>query len=145
MGGQPISSIQREREAQFIQNVGAFMRRDFEAMEETMRSDVAMEMPGSSWLAGRYQGYEGVSRCIVGFRQVLDADANQITFLHGDDQMLVRFDIEVHGPSHDVNMTLRVRVRYDAGGKWEAIFVEPDDLPLFDHVLNTMPRDQASA
>ncbi|MGZ5306811.1 MAG: hypothetical protein ACXWEG_08765 [Actinomycetota bacterium] len=42
-------------------------------------------------------------------------------------------------------MTLRVRVRYDKGGKAEAISVEPDDLGLFDRVLDTVLRNQASA
>lgn len=144
MGVQP-NSIQKERETQFIQNMGAFMRRDFPAMEATMRSDVVMELPGSSWLAGKHQGYEGVSRCIFGLRNVLEADANQITFLHAGDQMLVRFHVAVHGPSHDVDMTFRVRVRYDESGGWETISVEPDDLGLFDYVLSTVVRGQASA
>ena len=51
----------------------------------------------------------------------------------------------VHGPSHDVEMTFRVKVHYDESGKWEAISVEPDDLGLFDHVLNTVPRGRATA
>jgi hypothetical protein len=143
MGNQPNSHAQ-EREIQFLQNVEAFMRRDFDAIEGTMRSDVVMELPGSSWLAGKHQGYEGVGRCIFGLRNVLDADADQITFLHASGQMLVRLEVEVHGPSHDVDMTLRVRVRYDETGKWEMVSVEPDDLALFDHVLVTMPRDQTA-
>ena len=145
MGSQPNSPIQKERETQFLESVGAFMRRDFAAIEGTMRPDVVIELPGSSWLAGRHQGYEGVSRCVLSLRQFLDSNARRITFLHEGDQMLVRHDIMVHGPEHDVDMTLRVRVRYDEGGKVEVISVEPDDLGLFDHVLNTVLRNQASA
>jgi hypothetical protein len=144
MGGQP-DSLTQERETQFFHNVEAFMRRDFATIEGTMRSDVVMEMPGRSWLAGRHQGYEAVSRCIFEARNVLDADEDQITFLHAGDQMLVKLDVEVHGLSHDVEMAIRVRVRYDESGKWEAISVEPGDLGLFDHVLTTAQRDQTTA
>jgi hypothetical protein len=55
--------------------------------------------------------------------------------------MIVRHDIMVHGPLHEVEMALRVSVRYDPTGKMEAITVEPDDLALFDHVLNTALRN----
>lgn len=51
--------------------------------------------------------------------------------LHAGDQMLARLDVVVYGPSHDVDITLRVRVRYDESRKWETISVEPDDLGLF--------------
>jgi hypothetical protein len=40
-----------------------------------------------------------------------------------------------------VEMTLRVRLRYDREGKAESIDLEPEDLGLFDHVLNTTLRD----
>jgi len=143
MDSQPKTSVQDEREAQFIQNMRAFMRRDFAAFDGTMRSDVIIELPGSSWLAGTHRGYEEVSRCILGLRQVLDSEEKRITFLHEGDQMLVRQDIMVHGPMHEVEMGLRVRVRFDQDGKAEAISVEPDDLGLFDHVLNTVLRNEA--
>jgi hypothetical protein len=67
-----------------------------------------------------------------------------ITFLHAGDQMLVRHDITVHGPLHDVDMGLLVRVRYDKGGKVEA---SPSSRTTsgFDHVLNTLLWNRASA
>ena len=46
------TAVQAKREAQFVQNMAAFMRRDFETIEATWRPDVVMEMPGTSWLAG---------------------------------------------------------------------------------------------
>jgi hypothetical protein len=55
MEAQPKSELQVQREAQFIQDIGAFVRRDFEAIERKMRSDVLMQFPGSSWLAGTYR------------------------------------------------------------------------------------------
>ena len=56
-----------------------------------------------------------------------------------------RHDIEVHGPDHVVEMTLRVRVRYDSEGKAASISLEPDDLGLFDHVLNTVLRNSQAS
>jgi hypothetical protein len=98
--------------------MGAFMRRDFAAIDRTMRPDVVIELPGSSWLAGTYRGYEEASRCILGLRRVLDAEEKGISFLHEGDQMIVRHDSTVHGPMHEVEMTLRVRIRYDSDGRW---------------------------
>jgi ketosteroid isomerase-like protein len=145
MDSDPQTSIQSEREAQFTQSMGAFMRRDFAAIERLMASDVVMGIPGSSWLAGTHRGFEEVSRCILGLRQMLHSEETRIKFLHEADQMIVRHDIIVHGPEHEVEMALRVKVRYDQDGKAVSIFVEPEDLGLFDYVLNTMLRSQASA
>ena len=90
-------------------------------------------------------GLEDVSRCVLGLRQVLASEDRRTTFLHEGDQMIVRHDIMVHGPEHVVEMTLRVRVRYDREGKAESIDLEPEDLGLFDHVLNTgLRKSQAS-
>jgi hypothetical protein len=59
--------------------------------------------------------------------------------------MIVRHDIKVHGPNHQVEMTLRVRARFDEQAKMESITVEPDDLGLFDHVLNAVLRDSEAS
>lgn len=61
--------VREERETQFGRNMEAFIRRDFGVIEETMRPDVALDMPGSSWVAGTYQGFEAVSRGVVALRQ----------------------------------------------------------------------------
>jgi ketosteroid isomerase-like protein len=145
MGGHPHTARQSKREAQFIQNMGAFMRRDFIALDESMRPDVVMELPGNSWLAGLYSGLEEVSRCVLGLRQVLISEEKQVSFLHEGDQMIVKHNIMVHSPTHEVEMVLRVRVRYDEDDRAKVISVEPQDLGLFDHVLNTLMRRQASA
>lgn len=145
MVGRPKSELQERREAQFIANMGAFMRRDFATIEAAWRPDVMMEMPGSSWLAGTHRGMTDVSRCVLGLRQVLASEDRRTTFLHEGDQMIVRHDIMVHGPEHVVEMTLRVRVRYDEEGKAEAISLEPDDLGLFDHVVNTALRNSQAS
>ena len=41
-----MTGMQGEREA----------RRDFATIERSMRSDVVLELPGTSWLAGSYVG-----------------------------------------------------------------------------------------
>lgn len=86
-----------------------------------------------------------MSRCVLGLRHVLASEDRRTTFLHEGDHMIVRHGIVVHGPEHVVEMTLRVRVRYDADGRAEAIGLEPDDLGLFDHVLNTALRNSAAS
>ena len=137
--------VQAQREAQFGQNMAAFMRRDFETIEATWRLDVVMEMPGTSWLAGTHRGLKDVSRAVLGLRQVLASDDRRTTFLHEGDHMIVRHDVMVHGPEHVVEMTLRVRLQYDREGRVESIDLEPEDLGLFDHVVNTtLRKSQAS-
>jgi ketosteroid isomerase-like protein len=137
--------IQAKREAQFVQNIGAFMRRDFGTIEATWRPHVVMEMPGTSWLAGTHRGLKEVSRCVLGLRQVLASEDRRTTFLHEGDHMIVRHDVMVHGPEHVVEMTLRVRLQYDREGKVESIDLEPEDLGLFDHVLNTTLRNSQAS
>jgi ketosteroid isomerase-like protein len=145
MDAQPKSDLQAQREAQFVQDVGAFVRRDFEAIERKMRSDVVMHLPGSSWLGGTYRGLDEVGRCVLGLRHVLDSSEDHITFLHEGDQMIVRHDIMVHGPKHQVAMTLLIRFRFGADGKTESISVEPSDQGLFDHVLNVALKDSEAS
>src|SRR5918992_3744719 len=53
----------------------------------------------------------------LGLRPVLDSSEKRITFLPEGDQMIVRHDIGLHGPKHEVEMTLLVRVRFDADGR----------------------------
>ena len=145
MYAQPKSELQIHREAQFIQAMGAFMGRDFDTVEAAWRPDVTMEMPGASWLAGTHRGFKDVSRCVLGLRRVLASEDRRTTFLHEGDQMIVRHDIRVFGPEHTVEMTLRVRIQYDREGKVESIDLEPEDLGLFDHVLNTTLRNSQAS
>lgn len=145
MEGQPKSEVQARREAQFVRDVGAFVRRDFEAIERGMHPGVVLELPGSSWLSGTYVGLEDVARCILGLRHVIDSNEDRITFLHEGDQMIVRHDLLVHGSKHQVEMTLLIRFRYTPDGRTESISVEPADIGLFDHVLNAALKDSAAS
>ena len=56
MDTRPRTGIQGEREAVFLRNMDAFMRRDFATIEGSMRSDIVLELPGTSWLAGSSSG-----------------------------------------------------------------------------------------
>jgi hypothetical protein len=131
------SSLRREREARFIEGVRAFIRRDFDALERTMRPDVVLRLPGSSWLAGTYRGPEEVGRCILGLRQVLDSAEDRVSYLHEGDQMIATHEIGVHGPFHDLKMTFSVGISFDSDERVSTISIEPADLGLFDHVLKT--------
>jgi hypothetical protein len=129
--------LRREREARFIEGVGAFIRRDFEVMEKTMRPDVVMRLPGWSWLAGTYRGPEEVGRCILSLRQVLESNEDRISFRHDEDRMIVTHEIQLHGALHHIDMTFTVWVSYDSDERVNSISVEPADLGLFDHVVKS--------
>ncbi len=115
----------------------AFIDRDFGVIYQTMRADVVLEMPGSSWIAGTYRGFEEVSRSVIAIRGVFNSDDRLITFDHEADHMVVRHPIVVRGPQHDVEMNLGVRIGYDDEGKFATIDVEPSDIGLFDYVVNS--------
>jgi hypothetical protein len=131
------TSTQVARETRFRDGVGAFIRRDFDALEHGMRRDVVMRFPGTSWLAGTYLGPSQVGRCIVGLRQVLESSEDHATFTHEDNLMIVSHQVKLHGPQHDVDMSFSIAISYDADDRVMSISVEPEDLALFDHVLKT--------
>ena len=131
------STLHREREARFLDGVGAFIRRDFDALERTMHPDVVMHLPGSSWLAGTYRGPQEVGRCILGLRHVLESSQDHATFSHRDETMVVKHDIRLHGPLHDLRMTFSIAIGFDEGGRIVSADVEAGDPGLFDHVVQT--------
>ena len=52
------------------------------------------------------------------------------------------------GPNDTIRVAAEVengRLRVDEQGKMESITVEPDDLGLFDHVLNAVLRDSEAS
>jgi hypothetical protein len=134
------ASEHAQREGRFLDGVGAFMRRDFEALGRTMNPDIEMVFPGTSWLAGTYRGAEQVMRCILALRHVLDSNDDRISFLHEGGRMVVRHDITLHGPLHEVEMTFLIHLSFDTDGRVKSVGVEPEDLRLFDHVLSTAMR-----
>jgi len=140
MEGRPVREIQLEREHKFESLVGAFMQRDFAAIDDAVRSDVVAEMPGSSWLAGTQRGHEALGRQVAALRQVLRPSDSPNTYAHEGDQMTVRHQTQVMGPQHQVEMTLQLKIRFDADGKIASSVLVPEDLGLFDHVVNSTLR-----
>jgi ketosteroid isomerase-like protein len=141
MERRPVREIQLEREHKFESLVGASMQRDFAAIDEAVRSDVVAEMPGSSWLAGTQRGHEALGRQVAALRQVLRPSDSPNTYAHEGDQMTVRHQTQVMGPQHQVEMTLQLKIRFDAAdGKIASSVLVPEDLGLFDHVVNSTLR-----
>jgi hypothetical protein len=133
--------VRERREAWFLEGVDNFLRRDFEAMERTMDPHIVMQLPGGSWLAGTYRGPEEVGRCILGLRQVLATSRSDVSYLHERDRMVVTHKVAVQGPRHEIEMTFIVAISFGPDDRVTAVSVEPTDLGLFDHVVNTAARD----
>lgn len=127
-----------DREAIFAELLAAFGRRDHDVIRAAMRPDVVLELEGSSPLAGTYRGLDEVGPLVVALRMVLDTGRSSVSFLHEGDQMIVRHQVSVHGPSHAAEMVLRQRITFDGRtGKLARITVEPQDAGLFDYVVHT--------
>ena len=127
-----------DREALFAELLAAFGRHDHETIRVAMRSDVVLELLGSSPLAGTYRGVEELGRFVVALRTVLDTGRHEVSFTHQGNQMIVRHQVAVHGPQHVAAMILRQRFEFDAAdGKITSITVEPEDRGLFDYVVQT--------
>jgi len=140
MSTHPSRAIQLEREGLFAWLNGAFMHRDFAAFEEAVRDDVVTQLQGSSWLAGTHRGGEAFGRHMVALRQILRSSDKPTTYLHEGDQMIVRHEMQLTGPTHQVEMVIRIKLRFDSDGKIASAVVMPNDLGLFDHVANSTPR-----
>ncbi|HEX6401130.1 MAG TPA: hypothetical protein VF108_11785 [Actinomycetota bacterium] len=137
--------LRADRETRFLNGIESFMRRDFDALGASMHRAIRMEVPGSSWLAGTYRGYEAVGRCLIGLRRVLDSSDRRVSFVHENHRMVVQHVITVRGPRHEIDMTLTVSVSYDHDDRARSISIEPDDPALFDHVIDTvLERFEAS-
>jgi hypothetical protein len=134
--------LNADREAIFAELLAAFGRRDHDVIRAAMRADVVVELDGSSPLAGTHRGLEEVGRFVVALRMVLDTGRSDVSFLHEGDQMIVRHQISVHGPSHAAEMVLLQRLTFDSQtGKLARITVEPEDAGLFDYVVHTALGD----
>jgi ketosteroid isomerase-like protein len=136
-----VQDVHLVREGLFACLDDAFMRRDFAAFDKAVREDVVTELPGTSWLAGTHNGRETFGRFVVAMRQVLRSTEKPARYVHEGDQMMVEHDVLVMGPRHQVEMTLRIDMRFDTDGKISSAVVAPEDLALFDHVANSIMHD----
>jgi ketosteroid isomerase-like protein len=137
MSTPPGRQIQLEREGLFTRLVGAFLQRDFGSIDDAVRPDVITEMPGSSWLAGTQRGHEALRQQVEALRQVLRPAEEPITYVHEGDQMTVRHETQLMGPQHQVEMTVLIKLRFDDQGRIASSVLVPEDVGLFDHVVNS--------
>jgi hypothetical protein len=144
MGDLPTDDVRAEREGLFSRLVDAYMARDFDALREVMRPDIVFDLPGRSRVAGVHRGVEDVGRSLVYLRQMLrPASEEPISFEHGPDRITVRYQALVEGPMHRVEMVVRILMIFDSEGKVATVEATPDDLGLFDHVLETVLGDHS--
>lgn len=138
------TQIQLDREATLVDLASAYQRRDLAVFEAAVSPDMALTLAGTSRLAGTYHGYDSFGRYLEVLREVLRSAGKPITFTHDENEMTFRQVMVVMGPDHDAEMTLVVTMRYDDDNRIQSFLVQPQDLGLFDHVVNTSTRIPAS-
>jgi len=133
--------LELAREALYARLVRAFVDRDFVTIERAMREDVVLELPGTSSFSGRHVGWDAVDRYLVGMRQFMRSTGKPITFEHEDNMMVATYETMVHGPKHLIDdMELRVEITVDEEERISTVFIQPDDIGLFDHVITEVLR-----
>jgi hypothetical protein len=100
-------------------------------------------MPGSSPFAGEHEGAEAVGRVILGLRQFLLSLDVPATFEHEGNLLLVSQAVTVHGPRHIVEMLVKITIEFDDADRVAAVYVQPSDIALFDHVIGAALLDRA--
>jgi hypothetical protein len=137
----PSTEIRFEHEGIVARIKDAYERRQFDTLEELCRPDVELTMAGSSRLAGTYHGRRPFSEYVRAARQVVRPLEEVFTVEHhADDELSVSQAIEVAGPRHHAEMPIRVTIRFHPDGLIQSIHVEPGDLGLFDHVVDSAGR-----
>jgi len=133
--------LELAREALYARLVRAFVERDFVTIEQAMREDVVLELPGSSPFSGTHVGYGAVDRYLVGMRHFMRSTEKPIAFDHEGTMMFATYETMVHGPRHLIDdMKLRVEITFDGEERISAVFIQPDDVGLFDHVITEVLR-----
>ena len=130
------SDRRQRRESLFTRMVMAFAHGDLAALEEGVRSDVELTLRGSSWLAGKYRGYEEFGQYAAGAKLVLWAANRQLSYLHAGDAMTVVHDFLVGGSALMVEMPLHEVVNFDGDDLVESLLIRPWDQHLFDEAVN---------
>src|SRR6266581_8476237 len=106
MTAQLSAERERARERLFTRMASTFARHDFESLEGDVVPDVELTLRGSSWLAGKYRGYEEFGQYAAGAKLVLGAADRQLSYLHAGDEMTVVHDFLVGGGALLVEMPL---------------------------------------
>jgi ketosteroid isomerase-like protein len=127
-------AIQIEREQLFARISAAFAVRDFAAVVEGMRPDVELTLRGSSWLAGKYVGYDEFFQYVAGAAQVLGSTDGQLSYIHAGEEMTVVHEFRV-GPTA-VEMALHEVFTFDEESMITALLIRPWDQAKFDLAVN---------
>jgi ketosteroid isomerase-like protein len=133
-----------EREGLFARLVGAYMRRDFGVIERSVRPDMVLTFPGSSWVAGTYRGYEEFGRYLLVVRDLIRPAGTQMRFTHAAHHMVITHDIVVSGFDRSAEMDMHMGVHFDDEGKVECVVMELSDESLFDELANTVAASVVS-
>lgn len=113
----------------------AYVERDFRTMEREMREDVVLDLPGASPFAGEYHGHESVGKFLLGIRQFVLSREPSFEVVHEANSMTASHEVNVAGPHHLVEMTLRITLTFDREERISTVHVEPSDPGLFTHVI----------
>lgn len=133
----------RNREGLVAGLARAYADRDFATVEATMSEDVVLHIPGSSPFAGEHHGREIVARLAAGLRRFLETEGRELTFEHEGDVTIATQHLGVHGPKHAVEMDVRIAMHFDPDDRLSAVFLQPSDQGLFDHVVGAALLDTA--
>jgi hypothetical protein len=135
--GAPIGNdVMRSREDLFTRIALAFAHHDFDAVADGVRPDVELTLRGSSWLAGKYRGYEEFGHYVAGAAEVLAPAGRQLSYLHDGNEMTVIHDFLVGGGELVVEMPLHVVVAFDTDEMIESLLIRPWDQSRFDEAVN---------
>jgi hypothetical protein len=132
--GQHAEDLRRRREELFTGLVRAFARGDHAALEEGVRPDVELTLGGTSWLAGKYRGYEEFRQYVAGAALILGRAEGQLSYHHAGDEMTVIHDFLVGPPA--VRIALHEVISFDADGRVQSLLVRPWDQAKFDEAVN---------
>jgi len=80
----PGEELLRQRETLFSRLVSAYLDRDLVTIEEALRPDVVLHLPGSSPFAGEHHGRDAVGRFLLGLRQFLESHDVPTAFEHDE-------------------------------------------------------------
>jgi hypothetical protein len=132
--GHHAEDLRRRREELFTGLVRAFARGDLAALEQGVRPDVELTLGGTSWLAGKYRGYEEFQQYVACAALVLGRAEGQLSYHHTGDEMTVIHDFLIGPPA--VRMALHEVITFDADGKVQSLLVRPWDQAKFDEAVN---------
>lgn len=126
------------RLSQVIDLYGALGRRDFVALQRLVAFDVVLDVGGSSWLAGRYDGMGAVIALgtKIGNRLVQgDSVLNHIEAREGTVEADVTVSISVRGHPEPFPVRLYEAFGFDEAGRIDRISLQADDQGAFDQLI----------